>query len=449
VLVALCLTMVLGIAVIGYVAVCARTMEMSNRSFCTNGAVQLAEIGAEEALWTLNQARANPAAYDWAAAGWTKAGSTVNKSLGGFFTNQGVPGAVSIQIDSCDYDGIAHTTLPVITASGASQMPDGLAITKQLKIKVRPAALFTSAVGAYNSCSFTINWSAWLDSYESTVDPDPASGLQTRRDEALVNAPSVAVNAAQVSGFVATTGSAPAYTTGGKVTRADTPGGVSRDPRYVFTNASQNLFEIVAPSGAGTTVSGIAELKAAPFYSQLGTAGATTPTIFYVTGDLSVLSSADNLTINGPVIIRISGNLTINGTGQIIINKGADAAHNGSAQIFVGGRLDIEGAGVDNKTKLPKNLATISTSSGSYADINYYTAQLATSGAYYGVIYVPYGSLRLYAVYGSTTICGAVLAQTVDQGWGNGYFHYDLSLRDAVYPTLNTPYDVSQWLVSN
>ena len=56
VLVALCLVIVLGIAVTGYVAVCARTMEMSNRSFCTTSSVQLAEIGMEEALWSLDQA---------------------------------------------------------------------------------------------------------------------------------------------------------------------------------------------------------------------------------------------------------------------------------------------------------------------------------------------------------------------------------------------------------
>ena len=441
--------MVLAVAVIGYVAVCARTMEMSNRSFCTTSAGQLAEIGAEEALWVLSQARSNPASYNWSAAGWTKTSTTVNKSLSGFATNLGVPGTVSIQIDHCDYDGGTHTTLPVITASGVAQMPDGISITRRLQVTVRPAALFNSAVGAYSSCSFTINFAATLDSYESRIDPNPSSLLQTRKDEALVSAPGVSVNAAQIFGYVATTGAAPTYSTGGAVTRADTPGGVTRDPRYVFTNANQNLFEILPASGAGTTVTGITELQAYPFYGQLGVAGASAPSIFYVTGDLSLLSNFDNLTIKGPVIIQVSGNLTTQGTGQIIVNKGVDAAHDGSAQILVGGRLDIEGAGVDNRTRLPKNLAIISTSSGSYADINYYTAQLTTSCPYYGVIYVPYGSLRLYALYGINTIYGAVVAQTIDQGWGTGTFHYDLSLRDKVYSTLNTPYEISQWLVSN
>lgn len=455
VLVALCLTVVLGFAVIGYVAVCARTMEMSNRSFCTTSSVQLAEIGIDESLWTLNQALNafnSGSSYSW--SGWTIAGNTVTNQLTGFSTNSGISGTVALQISNFNpqsYNPNDPTTFPVITASGTSQMPDGIPITKQLQVKVRPAALFSDAVGAYSSCSFTINWVCPLDSYDTSISVDYSA--QTPTDQAIVSAPTVSVNAANVFGYVATTGTAPVYTTGGTVTRADTPGGVSRDPRYIFTNACQNLFDVVAPTGAGTTVTGVNDLTnpGYPYYlnGHLGTSGASTPSIYYVTGDLTLLSSSDSLTIDGPVIIKIAGNLTVQGTAQIVVKKGVDSAHNGSAQIHVGQRLKIEGSGIDNETMLPRNLAIINTSSGSYSDINYYTAQLHTSVPFYGVIYVPNGSLQLYGYSVYTRIYGAVVANVVDQGYGNGEIHYDLDLRKAVFSTLNTPYEIYQWLISN
>lgn len=426
VLVALCLTVVLGIAVIGYVAVCARTMKMSNRSFCTTSSVQLAEIGMEEALWHLNQSSTN-SPYDWLAAGWTKTGNTVNRSLNGFTTNLGVPGTVNIQIDNI------NTISPTITSNGILQMTDGMPINKQLMAIAKPAALFPNAVGAYSSTSFTINWTCPLDSYETHVNLDPASALQTRTDEAIVGAPTVSVNAANISGYVATAGTAPTYTTGGTVTRADTPGGVTRDPRYIFTNANQTLFDILADANlpgtyAGAVPSGTATLS---------------PTVLsrYTATDLS-LTGSTRLTIDGPVIIVVSGNFYIGDTAKILITA------NGSAQIIVGGSTYIGGGGVDNGTKLPKNLAVMSRSAGSYSwsPDGYYTAKFETSTPFYGVIYVPNGSL---SVYGNTTIYGALAANVVDQHYGNGVIHYDLDLRQAVFKTLNTPYEISQWLVSN
>ncbi len=96
VLVALCLTIVLGIAVAGYVAVCARTMVLSNRSFCYTSSTQLAETGLEEALWSLNQARNTPG-YAW--PGWTIANGTATMApLTGFATNKGVPGVVNVRV---------------------------------------------------------------------------------------------------------------------------------------------------------------------------------------------------------------------------------------------------------------------------------------------------------------------------------------------------------------
>ena len=456
VLVALCLTVVLGIAVIGYVAVCARSMELSNRSFCTTSSVHLAEIGVEEALWALNQASQaynGGSTYDWTGAGWTLTTPTVGgvpvptatRVLTGYVSNRGVQGSINLQIQYYSNGNLVpplcYSQPPTITAIGTSQMPDGIAIGRTLTVTARPSALFTKAVSAYTSCSFTINWICPLDSYETHVNLDPANPAQTRRDEAIVSAPNVSVNAADVSGYVATAGTAPTYTTGGTVTRADTPGGVTRDPRYVFTNANQTLFDILADANLPGTYAG--DFSTLNLHDGSASIPGTGTLSRYVVSSLS-LASSDKLTINGPVIIVVTNDFSIQNSASIVILSG------GSAQIIVGRSTYIGGGGIDNRTKLPKNFAVISRSAGSYnwSPDGYYTAKYDTSTPFYGVIYVPNGSL---SVCGSSNIAiyGALVANVVDQHYQNGVIHYDLDLRQAVFSTLNTPFEVAQWLVSN
>jgi hypothetical protein len=443
VLVALCLTLVLGVAVAGFVAVCARTMAMSNRSFCYTSSTQLAEIGLEEALWSLNQALQafnSGSSYDWPGSGWTVSGTTVAKPLTGFATNVGITGTVSLQITNFNPQNLNlndPSTFPVITSSGTSQMPDGIPITRQLTVRAKPAALFGNAIGAYSSSSFTINWVCQLDSYD-TSPPNPVDySAQTPTDQAIVSAPNVSVNAANVFGYVATAGTAPTYTTGGTVKRADST--VARDPRYILTNANQSFFDILSNANlpgtyAGPLPTGTAELPSGPLSR-------------YTTTDLT-LTGSDTLTIRGPVIIVVSGNLSIQDTASIVITD------NGSAQIIVsdstGGSssIYIGGGGINNTTKLPKNLAVISRNAGSYywSPEGYYTVKLETSTPFYGVIYAPNGKL---SVTGTSTIYGALVANVVDQHYGNGAIHYDLNLRRAVFSALNTPYDISQWIAPN
>ncbi len=414
-------------------------MELSNRSFCYTSSVQLAEMGMEEALWSLDQAL-NTSGYTW--SGWTLTtdGSGVKwatKQLTGFIVTKGVPGVVNIQIQYYDHysaPAVYGAQPPTITSDGVVQMTDGVTIDKQLKATAKPAALFSNAVGAYSSCSFTINWICPLASYETHVSLNPTSASQTRKDEAIVSAPSVSVNAADVFGYVATAGTAPTYSTGGTVKRADSS--VPRDSRYISTNASQYLFDILSSANLPGPWAGTVSDRTAPIGTHVF--GTQADLKRYTANDFS-LTSFHTLTIDGPVIIDVSGNLYIDDSASIFITA------NGSAQIVVGGSVTILGNVNNTTTKLPKNLAIICRSSGSYSSINYYTAQLNTSDPFYGVIYVPYGSLQ---VYGTITVYGALVANVMDQAYGNGVIYYDLDLRKTAFSTLNTPYDISQWLAN-
>ena len=469
VLVALCLVTVLGVAVIAYVAVCARSMELSDRSFCTTSTVQLAEIGLEEALWSLYQASPNPASYNWSTAGWTQTGNTVSKSLNGFFTDISIPGTVTIQITNCNYDGVTNTTLPVITSSGISQMPDSIPIQKELQVTVKPGALLSNAVGSTapaNSSNppnyVSFNNGGSVDSYNSSdgsgnyVAYTPSPLTTNRSDKAIICGPYISIGDALILGYAATanTGLAttpwnfypPSISEYGSVTSIDSttglPSSLRIDNSRITNNANQFAFAIVAPTGAGTTATDANDLITQTNGGQLGTSGATTPSIYYVTGDL-VLSNTDNLTINGPVIIAVSGNLNIQDSAQIVVTKGSSSNLDGSAQIYVAGQtISIGGQGINNQTGRPRKLTIFHDrtppASQGQATIN-------AASDFCGAVYTPNSTLT---VTSTLNVYGSLVGQTVTFS-GTPTIHYDLDLWNASFSVVSTPYYVSQWLVSN
>jgi hypothetical protein len=361
VLVALCLTLVLGVAVAGYVAVCARTMEMSNRSFCTMSATQLAESGVEEALWSLNNS-------SW--SGWTITGSTATKSedYGNalhFTTNQAIPGSVSITVDNYNTTDPFNTP-PTITAIGTLTLPSSFQSQKRLKVAVNPAALFSNAVGSTapaNSANppyyvyFTSGGS--VDSYDSKPSA-PNNGIYTpspstvnRSDRAIICGPYISIGDAIILGYAATANKgpatppwnfyAPSISVYGSVTSIDSasglPSSVRIDNNRISNNANQYGFVISDANLPGSYAGDISNLNLHDGSAAIGTPGG--PLERYAAAALS-LSGNDVLTINGPVIIDVSGNLTIQDSARIVVTKGVDSAPDGSAQIYVAGNLDIE-----------------------------------------------------------------------------------------------------------
>lgn len=114
-LVALCFTTVLGISLAGYLAVCSRTMQLSNRTFQTGLSAQLAEMGLSEGLRAFNKnllsgTDTTAALADWSTGGvtsdWTL--DSTNKRATATITfpatkfGQGVTGSVKIRVDNYD-----------------------------------------------------------------------------------------------------------------------------------------------------------------------------------------------------------------------------------------------------------------------------------------------------------------------------------------------------------
>lgn len=110
-LVSLCFVAVLGIMLAGYLAVCSRAMNLSNRSFQTDLSKQLAEAGIDEALRAFNK-------NDWSdwsnppsgmtVSSWTKSAATNVKrarrtiDLNSTRLGQGVTARIELRVDNYD-----------------------------------------------------------------------------------------------------------------------------------------------------------------------------------------------------------------------------------------------------------------------------------------------------------------------------------------------------------
>lgn len=446
VLVALCLVTVLAVAVIGYFAVCLRTMELSNRSYCYTASEQLAEIGMEEALWSLDQAL-NTSGYAWSGWTLTTVGSvpTATKQLTGFTVNKGLSGTVNIKVEYYD-TSTPFTRPPIITADGVTSLQDGSQVDKQLKAIVKPASLFRNALAStagpdapapsYYSNSYVMfsnDNNVTIDSYDSQVNGGgytPSPSTTNRSDQAIICAPYLKLANANILGYVAAANpSAPdPQFTSGTLKGFGTASGTSVDNSRISNNGVQPDFDIVTP----------------PQVTLLPTSGSGSigPGSYYYTSTNYEVPNGSTLTIKGPATLYIQNELIVYGT----ITVRSDST--GPVQIYVGRGLYVypwfgAGSGFDNQTKNPAYL-------GLFGPSPYYGSYLGQSSPFYGVIYMPRSDVYLY--YGfptwSQTIYGSIVGyHVISQNHFNSIqVHYDLNLRKTTFSMVNTPYVVSEWI---
>lgn len=423
-LAALCFTLVLALALGSYITACYRSLQMSNRNMNSGHSVELAETGMEEALWALHEASSN-STYTW--SGWTRSGTTATKTLSGFTYDNNATGTASLTITN--YNSTTGTRS--ITVTGTTTLSDGTTSSRTLTSTSTQAPLFVNAIaGTTGIVKFQA--AGTVDSYDSSVNVDvlPTAGGQAAGYSAIVSSGStttssntVQMNNVQIKGYVATLSTGPSYSTSGKLTGPSTSAGVNIDTTRENNSPYQPVFDVVTPSAPNPLSNGS---------QTIGTAGATTPTYYYYSGNY-YLGTGSTLTVDGPVVIVISGYLWTDGTaatgGKINVTS------NGSLTIFLRGDMRIDGGGIVNATKLPKKVAIFG-QSGNTWDMEFWTTV-----PYYGVIYIPQGTMTFA---NNSTYYGAIVASSVTFGTTSSpTFHYDKSLRNVAFSGIDTPYAVA------
>lgn len=416
-LAALCFATVLVVAIGSYVTLCHRTLELSTRTFLDSQSLDLAEAGMEDALWALNRS-------DW--SGWSIAGTTASKSTSGFDFVGGVTGQISLQI--ANYDGSSGTR--TITATGTLVRPGGETIARTLTATATRAPLFVNAVASTaGTVRFTsASTSAVVDSYDSANGPYSTGGYSAviAAQSASTASATVQLTNAQVKGYVATLSTGPSYSTSATLKGPATPGTTKIDPARITTSPYQPVFDIRTITGTGSTLVTPDSVSTI----NIGTAGATTPSIYYSNG-INMTGSA-KIIVQGPVRIVVAGAFYVGLNGG---TPSIEVKSSGTLEMFVSGDIAIYGNGIDNQSRLPQRVAIYGTNSLTVPDMN-------TPTDFHGVIYTPSGDFK---VWSNNAIHGAIVARNVTFSGTAPMVHYDVNLRREAFAGVDTPFAVSAW----
>ena len=396
---ALISSLIVAVLVAGIVGFYLETVRLeikeTHRSRLALEAVNLAEIGAEDALYAVQSG-------NW--TGWSAGTQGYSRSV----TN--IPGGLARETRAVSvFVRTNVTNEAVIVAEGRITHPAGINAHKQLRIDLSRRGVFANGLTSRDGVQMNGNKIA-VDSYSS--DNGPYHAVTNRNDRGSVASVSMAVASvdlqnADVLGYVATGGGMPQVGKNGSVKGFDTPGGVKVDPLRVSTDFYAEFPPVEAPSLSAptTTVPGGSYTMGSLFTASE-----------YALADLDV-KSTDTVSIEGDVTLVLTG--TLNVKGEVLITPGS------SLTVYVEGDVDIGGNGLVNGTNIPANLVLFSTAGEGDGQ----TIKLSGNGALAGAVYAPFADVEMKGSGANGTMFGAVVANNILLT-GNFEFHYDEALDD-------------------
>lgn len=410
----------LALGVGSYLTLNLNTSRLARRSYQQNAAFHLAEAGAEEALWSFNQAHAsNPAAW----SGWTTQGAAAWRRFEGFDFGGGTTGTIKVYVNNTSPAAGTRPRAVALALVGSDALP---ASSRMIEVTLGRRSYFANGIVARDTVRFS-GTNTTVDSWNSDPDNDATTAPvpyseAVRADRgsiatlAVVNS-AMLINQADVWGYVATGGGAPEIGTQGSIRGADTPEDVLVDPARVTTDFSADLPNLAAPID-GTLLASVGD--------TLGTAGEATrwrlPSL--------ALSGNQTLTILGDVTLILTAStgpaLDVTGNASIIIPDGS------SLTVYAEADMKIAGNGLANGNTRPVTCRIYGTSTSDQA------IHLAGNGTLMAVVYAPNADVQ---INGNGDIMGAVVGRVVTLT-GNAAFHYDESLARE---NDGTPFGVTRW----
>jgi Tfp pilus assembly protein PilX len=420
---ALLIAALIAIGLASYLSLNLSTSRLAKRTFSGYAALNLAEAGTEEAVWSFNRTSAG-ATDAW--NGWTQSGSAAWQKFTGFDLGPGASGTVKVYVDSREP---SPNLRPKIIAQSSVGSGAESPVTKMVEITLRRRSLFANALVAKEAIVFA-GANASVDAWNSDPDNNPLTAAvnylaANRTDHATVASASfvnsaVLINNAHIWGYVATGGAPPAVGSGGSISGNDTPAGVTIDPNHIATDFNADFPALPAPTD-GTALASVPAV--------LGTAGMTTR---WRAPQLT-LNGNQTLTVLGDVTLILTMNsagdaVSITGNASIIIPNGSKLT------VYTQGGVKIAGNGLANANVQPISCQLMGTNDTAAGQ----TFQIAGNGALRCVVYAPNGDVTLN---GNGDIMGSVVARSIRLN-GNAAFHYDEAL--AIGQN-GEPFTIAKW----
>ncbi len=437
-IVALLLASGLAIAIGSYLSITSTNLKISGRAFHNNTAMNLAETGFEEALWSINRnLEGNAAAW----TGWTLNGNQASRTFGPVDLGQNTVGSTRVHVSNTTTSGSA----PVISVRASITPNSQTPIEKWVTVVLRKRSKFANGLVAKESIVFR-GTNASVDSWNSvsgaSIIPYSAG---VRLDGGTVGSISVSVDAvlvknADVWGYVATGFDDITNTVGagGSILGADSAAKdksdwtvATVDPDRVSTDFTSSMDPVSAPS----TTYALGAISNNITLPRSGDTPSADGKYYYSTSGVSLTNKTLTVTGSKDVVLVATGNVsTGGGSGSIQINDGS------SLELYAAADVTLSGNGVANGT----NTATTTTTQ---QPINFQiwgtntTAQnidIKGNGVLSAVVYAPAAAVF---INGNGDVLGSVVAKNVTMV-GNAAFHYDESLADFGG---TSPYGISRW----
>ncbi|MBI2518713.1 MAG: hypothetical protein HYV95_17700 [Opitutae bacterium] len=441
-IVSMLLCAIIGISIASYLQLGRTSLTISNRALYNNAAMNLAENGLEEAMYSINK-MVEDTTYTW--SDWNNNGTNAWRQFptsGTYTFDQNATGLVRVY--AYNYLGNAAPKFiarSIITLGAGS---NGKTIEKWVMVQLRKTSKFSNGLVAKESLRFNGN-NASVDSWNSEKDSDgnprsPAVGYSTdvRDDNGSIGSISVAVGAvgvnnADIWGYASTGGALPSVGSNGLVGPFGTSTG-TMDMSHVSTDFSASFDPVTTPAG-GSSLSAIGN---GDLPTTIGTAGATAT---YRMPSISATGNSSKvLTIEGHVTLILtntagSSAISMGGQSSIAIAPGA------SLTIYTEGNIDIGGNGIANggtstaTANQPINFQIWGTNTSTVANQD---IKIAGNGVLSAVVYAPNADVT---INGNGDVMGSVVAENITMT-GNATFHYDESLANM---SSGNPFRIASW----
>ncbi len=384
-----------AISIGSYIQLASTEMRLSNHQFYANASLNLAEAGAEEALYAINNTA-------WSAEGWSPSDNAnrYRRTFPEVELGSGAVGVIRVDVRNAKFSN------PVVFAQGTIRSGGDMTTVKQIQVQLRRRSLFANGIPSRNNVRFS-GGEVYVASYQSS-DPDMTTRDGGSVASVSIEEDSVDVGNATIYGSVATGGEWPRIRNG-RIYGADTPENMDVDPDRVSTDFESSFPVIEAPEENGHWYDGGA--------GALGSDGGNT--IYHT--DAIDLNSDDELIIRGDVTLRVDGDVDITGEARLTIEEGA------SLTLYVEGDMQIRGNGMANLSgdpnPIPKNMQVYGTSEGSQ------DFSIGGNAAWHGVIYAPNAVISMLGGGNSGEFRGAVVGDHIRMT-GGSEFYYDEDLKN-------------------
>ncbi len=463
-LVALIFCAIIALSIGSYLRLSTQNMRITDRAHLGTLAMNLAEAGAEQAVWSFNQHLAGNT-HAWSTTnGWrTPSGTTITGKFTNFTLPAHLKAEVRVHVQDYNSTGVVR---PRVVALAVVHPSSGPPVERYLEITLRRRSRFATGIVGRHSVRFNGNKTI-IDSWNSVGANGAvvAYSNSTRRSNGSVGSASVEVNSlvvgnADVYGYVSTAGPDPKVGAQGTVgVWGDASGTVNQN--RIARDFSANFDDVGAPAAPNS----LAAISGAITLPQTGGAGGNTilDTPSTLNGQTVYIYSVPSIDLSSGAALSISASRNVvlvvtNSVGSAVRVSGQSSisiGNGGSLALYTAGDISITGRGAangsnngngTNNLNQPKNFQIWGTRpynpNGTPQDI-----RVVGNGNLSAVIYAPFGDIKLAGSSSSgpgsarNDVYGSVVGYTISI-LGEESFHYDESLASF---DGTAPFGITRW----